>query len=91
MKKFVTTLMLSMTLLTGITASAATQYQPEGGTWNYGVGATGSYSDYLNHRYEHSSTVTKGNKKDKSQVGPGVWAKSQLWEYSGCHFYYNTY
>ncbi len=59
-----------------------------GGTWNYGVGFTGSYSDYYHATREHSSTVRKGAKGDKDFDGPGNWSKARLTEYSGCQFFW---
>lgn len=83
--------MLSLIVLATGGASvvqAATEY-PDGGTWNYGVGATGSYSDYLHNTKTHTATVSKGNDKSHSQKGPREWAKARLTIYSGCNFYYN--
>lgn len=62
-----------------------------GGTWNYGVGLTGSYSDYYHPAYYHTATVwyTHDNYHKDDGV-PGEWAKANLWRYSGCHFYWDV-
>lgn len=91
MKKLViSTLSLIVLITGGITVSAATEY-PDGGTWNYGVGATGSYSDYLHNSKQHSATVTKGRQRSYSEQPPTKWAKARLFEYSGCEFFYNSW
>ncbi|PQF22952.1 lactococcin 972 family bacteriocin [Enterococcus mundtii] len=60
-----------------------------GGTWNYGVGITGSYSDYFHGTKRHSATVKKGSDESYQAQGAGVWTKARLGAYSGCNFYYN--
>lgn len=45
------------------TVQAYTQYPPEGGQWNYGVGVLGSYSDYINPTRDHGSTVNYNGKR----------------------------
>lgn len=88
MKKIVVcTLSLIVLATGGIAASAATEY-PDGGTWNYGVGITGSYSDYFHGTKRHSATVKKGSDESYQAQGAGVWAKARLGAYSGCNFYY---
>jgi len=91
MKRFVVLLLACATIAnSALIVSAATSY-PDGGTWNYGVGITGSYSDYLHNTKEHSATVKKGSEVDSHKVGATKWAKSRLTIYSGCNFYYNFY
>jgi lactococcin 972 family bacteriocin len=90
MKKVVLLSYLVLTLGAGIGAKAATQYPSAGGTWNFGVEATGSYSDYFHGSRTHSATVSKGTKASRAQAGRGAWARGRLWEFSGCNFYYNV-
>ena len=51
-----------------------------GGTWNYGVGLTGTfgYSDYLHNSKTHSASVGR-TKSDCNKVTKtkGVWAQSK--------------
>ncbi|EGO5014717.1 lactococcin 972 family bacteriocin [Enterococcus faecalis] len=90
MKKIVVFALSLIVLATGgaSVVQAATEY-PDGGTWNYGVGATGSYSDYLHNTKAHSATVSKGDDKSSQSAKKGSWAKARLTIYSGCNFYYN--
>ena len=83
-------LMLLGTIGMGNVARAATQYPPEGGQWNYGVGVLGSYSDYLNSQVTHGSTVKDGQKKYSASAPAGSWSQALArGVYSGCQFYYN--
>lgn len=88
-KKFI------MPIITGIVALgiggqavSAASVSKAGGTWNYGVGVTGSFSDYYHASRAHTATTKKGTKIDKAGNPAGKWAKSRLLVYSGCNFYY---
>ncbi|MDR2464742.1 MAG: lactococcin 972 family bacteriocin [Streptococcaceae bacterium] len=82
-------LFYALTLLS--TQATVLAAEVAGGTWNCGVGLTGSYSDYYHSKKTHSSSVTKGSQIDSHKVGNGKWAKSRLTIFSGCNFYYNVY
>ena len=47
MRKLVCTIMILFTCFSGSVVLATTVYPAVGGQWNYGVGITGSYSDYM--------------------------------------------
>lgn len=71
-------------------AKAYTQYPPEGGQWNYGVGVLGSYSDYINPTRDHGSTVNYNGKKYPAGAPAGYWSQALAnGIYSGFAFYYN--
>lgn len=71
---------------------AATQYPPEGGQWNYGVGVLGSYSDYINQQLYHGSTVNHNGVRYPAEAPAGKWSQALAnGIYSGCSFYYNIY
>ncbi|MDR1473286.1 MAG: lactococcin 972 family bacteriocin [Lactobacillales bacterium] len=92
MKKFVILALSSFVLsTTGVVVNAGTWEYPCGGEWHYGVGATGSFSDYRHGSKEHSATVTYGSEKDHSRVSAGSWAKARLTRYHGCEFFYNVF
>ena len=91
MKKVKHALCLAVIFGSLTTTSAVLAAEVGGGTWNYGVGVTGSYSDYYHGSKTHSSTVQKGDSVDSHRVGSGSWAKSRLTIYSGCSFYWNVY
>jgi lactococcin 972 family bacteriocin len=75
---------------TGAVVNAGTWAYPDGGKWHYGVGATGSFSDYYHESKKHSATVTRDGDKDYSEMGAGDWAKARLTRYyHGCEFFYN--
>ena len=89
MKKIISFAFACTFLMTGIiSASAATQYPAEGGHWNYGVGTTGTYSDYRHDQRDHVATVKKESSKNQDTAGPREWAKARLWVYSGATCYY---
>lgn len=89
MKKFVVITELLMILATTVVVSAAREY-PCGGEWHYGVGATGSFSDYYHDGRDHTATVKHGADYDKGEASKGYWAKARLTRYHGCSFYYNV-
>jgi len=90
MKKFVVLALSSIVLASvSVVINATTEY-PDGGQWHYGVGTTGSFSDYYHEHRKHSSTVTYGNESDKSIMNKGDWSKARLTRYHGCNFYYNV-
>lgn len=66
-----------------------------GGTWNYGVGYTGTYgySNYYHPSRLHSGTVVNGKKKVIDQQYPGVWAKASITKIppTGMSYYWNVY
>lgn len=62
-----------------------------GGTWNYGVGLTGSYSDYYHGNRVHTAATThKDSPSSYGKADPGYWAKSRLTKLSGCSYYWNV-
>lgn len=90
MKKLVIAFLSSIVFLTtAFVADGAVEY-PAGGEWKYGVGVTGSYSNYLHNTRRHSATVKKGSKEDYEAKSAKEWAKARLFEYSGCEFFYNV-
>lgn len=77
-------------ILCGQSAFAVTEYPPEGGQWNYGVGILGSYSDYLNQQRAHGSTVNHNGNKYSAGAPAGQWSQALASGiFSGCAFYYN--
>jgi lactococcin 972 family bacteriocin len=92
MKKFIV-LALSLFVLstTGVVVNAGTWAYPSGGEWHYGVGATGSFSDYRHGSKDHSATVKNGNDYDKGEASAGHWAKARLFCFHGCEFFYNVW
>lgn len=81
--------MLLITLGSATTINAATAY-PDGGTWNYGVGVTGSYSDYYHpSKYHCATVVAPDDTSDQSCAPKKQWAKARLLVYSGYEFYYS--
>ena len=76
--------------LSTFTSHAATAWPPEGGQWNYGVGALGSHSDYINPTRAHGSTVNHNGTKYPASAPAGYWSQALApGIYSGCSFYYN--
>lgn len=53
MRKLVCTIMILFTCFSGSVVLATTVYPAVGGQWNYGVGITGSYSDYMHGQKIH--------------------------------------
>ncbi|WP_415966750.1 lactococcin 972 family bacteriocin [Faecalitalea cylindroides] len=83
-------MMFAATLATSSMVSAATQYPPEGGVWNYGINLSGSYSAYLHPNLYHGSTVNHNGNKYASQAPAGSWSNALARGiYAGCAFYYN--
>lgn len=57
MRKLVCTIMILFTCFSGSVVLATTVYPAVGGQWNYGVGITGSYSDYMHGQKIHTATI----------------------------------
>lgn len=73
----------------GSSVAAAGNYEyPAGGKWHYGVGLTGTYSDYLHSSKAHTSSVTYGTEKSKGYGQPGSYSKARLTRFHGCNVYY---
>lgn len=91
MRKLVCAIMIMFTCFSGTTVLAATEYPAVGGQWNYGVGITGSYSDYMHGQRIHTATVTHPNSSPSMARAPAnSWAKARLTIYSGCSFFYGV-
>ncbi len=89
MKKMISIAFLLTILATGaISVSAGTLYPPEGGHWNYGVGFSGTYSDYRHDQRYHMATVIKGNTRNDGYGKAGSWAKANLFVFGGASCYY---
>ena len=74
-------------------ASAATQYPVQGGTWNYGYNGSGVYSDYFNGSICHGSSVyTDWGASVSIDTIAGKWANAwhtgNIWTNNS--FYYRT-
>lgn len=79
-KKLMTAFAVTAGLLGTGVGSAVMAASVGGGTWNYGVGLTGTfgYSDYLHNSKTHSASVGR-TKSDCNKVTKtkGVWAQSK--------------
>lgn len=65
-----------------------------GGTWNYGVGWTGTYgySNYYHGSRTHSASVKNGNRTVKVTEGRGIWANASITKIppTGMSYYYGV-
>lgn len=76
----------------GSSVAAAGNYEnPGGGTWHYGVGLTGTYSDYFHSSRRHQSSVRSGSKTVQKRAGAGSWSKARLTVFSGCEVFWGFY
>lgn len=91
MKKKVT-MMYAMIFALTIGVVSVSAVSKGGGTWNYGVGITGSYSDYLHPDKIHNATVISGGggQKDTDRDFGGKWAKARVSVWNGCNFYWGV-
>lgn len=90
MKKKIMALFCTLFALSVITVGVGA-VSTGGGTWNYGVGVTGSYSDYLHPTRVHTATVKRSDMKPSmARASYGEWAKARLTSWSGCQFFWNV-
>lgn len=91
MRKLVCTIMILFTCFSGSVVLATTVYPAVGGQWNYGVGITGSYSDYMHGQKIHTATVSHPEATPSMARAPAnSWAQARLTKYSSCSFYYGV-
>ena len=82
---------LSLALVVPVAVYATTSYV-DGGTWNYGIGVLGAYSDYYHVSRDHGSSVYSADrsKSDSDISMAGDWSNALLGAYwgTGCSYYY---
>lgn len=73
---FVVSLLIGGLLYSGTTFAASVA----GGTWNYGVGYTGTYgySNYHHPSRSHTASVKNGKLVNSQRQGAGLWAKASI-------------
>lgn len=91
-KKVILTFAMLLGLSGGAIGVSAASVSVGGGTWNYGVGITGSYSDYYHPSKTHTASVhsSGGGQKDTDRAYAGQWAKARVSVWDGCSFYWNV-
>lgn len=91
-KKVILTYSMLLALSAGIVSASAASVNAGGGTWNYGTGITGSYSDYYHPYKTHTASVhsSGGGQKDTDRAYGGDWAKARVSVWNGCSYYWNV-
>lgn len=96
MFKAVKLTVVALVAATGLAVSgSALAASVGGGTWNYGVGWSGTfgYSDYLHNTKKHSASVENGSTVVRVTQGKGTWAQASLTKIppTGLSYYWATY
>lgn len=86
-------LLASLVLVAGAVgvAAATIEHPPEGGTWNYGVGAS-TYSNYVNSTPQHATTAVGRNFVRSKCASANSWAyaSSESAAWGNKAYYRNT-
>lgn len=88
-KKLLLSLTMFLIMFSFTPTKAATQYPPEGGTWQYGYSTPNAYSHYLHSTKPHQATVVDniGN-SNTSRAIANYWARASVRGWHDCSFYY---